>query len=57
LPKVAEWEQIAMKLVEYVELSAVKDIHSKEIAEMINSDVDKMLEKRRWILKRTSNEY
>jgi multiple sugar transport system substrate-binding protein len=56
LPKVAEWEQIAMKLVEYVELSAVKDIHSKEIAEMINSDVDKMLEKRRWILKRTSNE-
>ncbi len=55
LPKVAEWEQIAMKIVEYVELSAVKNIPSEEVAKLINSDVDKMLEKRRWILKRTSS--
>jgi len=56
LPKVAEWEQIAMKIVEYVEVSASHDIPSEQIARKLNSDVDKILEKRRWILKQISKD-
>ncbi len=50
LPKVAEWEQIATKLMEYVELSAVKDIPTPQIIKLLNKEVDKILEKRRWII-------
>lgn len=54
-PKVAEWEQIAMKLIEFVELAAVTDIPTIKILNSLEKEVNRILEKRRWIVKHIAN--
>ncbi len=52
-PKVAEWEQIATKMMEFVELASLRNVPTIEIINSLNKEVDKILEKRRWIVKHT----
>lgn len=50
-PKIAEWEQIVFsKLQQYVELAARNVLTVKEALKRLDSDVDIILEKRRWML-------
>jgi len=55
LPKVAEWEQIAAKIMEYVEFSALRNVRTSEVIESLNREVNRILQKRRWIVKRVLN--
>ncbi len=51
-PKVPEWEQISMKVADYAE-SAVRGAMSPDSALVaLDRDVDRILEKRRWLLAR-----
>lgn len=53
-PKVPEWESIAMRLQEHAE-RAVRGVTPPESAlAALDRDVDRMLEKRRWLLERAS---
>ena len=50
-PKIPEWEQIVFsKLQQYVELAARNVLTVKEALKRLDSDVDIILEKRRWML-------
>jgi multiple sugar transport system substrate-binding protein len=52
-PKIPEWEQIAFaKVIEHVERAANLRIADKEILHALDRDVDRILEKRRWIMQR-----
>jgi multiple sugar transport system substrate-binding protein len=52
MPRVPEWEQIAQKLVEDLE-PAVRGRESvSEALARLDADVDRILEKRRWMLSR-----
>lgn len=52
LPRVPEWEQIAQKLWEDLE-AAIRGRQTVPVAlQTVDSDVDRILEKRRWILAR-----
>ena len=51
-PKVPEWEQIAMKVQEYSEIASMKRMNVTETLEALDREVDKILEKRRWMLER-----
>ncbi len=52
-PKVPEWEQIAFaKVQQYVELVVRGAMTVDEAAKNLDKDVDKILEKRRWLLTR-----
>ncbi|MBL7025816.1 MAG: sugar ABC transporter substrate-binding protein [Candidatus Marinimicrobia bacterium] len=51
-PQVPEWEQIAMKLQQYLEYVVFGQWTSKEAMELLDQDVNKILEKRRWLLSR-----
>jgi multiple sugar transport system substrate-binding protein len=49
-PKITEWEQIAFsKLQQYAELAARGAMPIDEALNSLNKDVDKILEKRRWL--------
>jgi multiple sugar transport system substrate-binding protein len=50
LPQVPEWEQIAIKLQAYVEYVATNTLTVEEALRRFDGDVDRMLEKRRWLL-------
>lgn len=52
-PKVPEWEQIAMKVQEYSEIASMKRMNVTETLEALDREVDKILEKRRWMLERS----
>lgn len=50
LPQVPEWEQIVIKLQAYVEFVASNAMSVEEATRRLDRDVDRMLEKRRWLL-------
>ncbi|HXG00498.1 MAG TPA: sugar ABC transporter substrate-binding protein [Bacteroidota bacterium] len=50
MPKTPEWEQIAQKVREYVELVSMNRMPVEEATQALDRDVDLMLEKRRWML-------
>jgi multiple sugar transport system substrate-binding protein len=50
-PKIPEWEQIAFaKVQQYAELAARNVISVEEALRRLDKDVDRILEKRRWIV-------
>ncbi len=49
-PKIAEWEQIAVKIQEHLERVIFGQVTMEEMARQLNRDVDRILEKRRWLL-------
>ena len=49
-PTIPQWEQIAMKVQDYAELAARKKMTVDESLEALDRDVDRILEKRRWML-------
>ncbi|MFH0989683.1 MAG: sugar ABC transporter substrate-binding protein [bacterium] len=50
-PKIPEWEQIAMKLQEYAEIAAQPERLDNEILKELDREIDRILEKRRWLYK------
>lgn len=50
MPKTPEWEQIAQKVREYVELVTMDRLTVEQATTQLDRDVDVMLEKRRWML-------
>lgn len=50
LPQVPEWEQIVIKLQLYVEHIATNTMTVDEALRRFDSDTDRMLEKRRWLV-------
>ncbi len=52
LPKITEWEQIAFsKIQQYAEYAARRKMTIDEALKHLDADVNKILEKRRWLLK------
>jgi multiple sugar transport system substrate-binding protein len=52
LPRVPEWERIATKVFEYGEAAARGRLTVEQALAALDADVDRILEKRRWILAR-----
>jgi multiple sugar transport system substrate-binding protein len=51
-PKIAEWEQIAFsKIQQYAEIAARGVMKPDEALKALDTEVDRILEKRRWLLK------
>ena len=56
-PKVPEWEQIAFaKVQQYAEIVVRGAMTIDQALANLDKDVDKILEKRRWLLSRTKSE-
>ncbi|MCP5425558.1 MAG: sugar ABC transporter substrate-binding protein [Gammaproteobacteria bacterium] len=53
LPRIPEWERIAQKIAQYAESTIRGSLTSEEALTALNKDVDRILEKRRWLLQRT----
>ncbi len=51
-PKIAEWEQVAVKLQEYLELVIFDRLTLNDAVTKLNQDVDRILSKRRWMMQR-----
>ena len=51
-PKTAEWEQVAVKIQEHLEKVIFKKVSLEEAVKNLNHDVNRILEKRRWLLSR-----
>jgi multiple sugar transport system substrate-binding protein len=51
-PKVPEWEQIAMKLQDRVETMVLGHAAPDTVLQVLDREVDRMLEKRRWLAAR-----
>jgi multiple sugar transport system substrate-binding protein len=51
-PKIPEWERIAAKVGEYTEAAVRGDMTGDEALAALDGDVDRLLEKRRWLLER-----
>ena len=51
-PKIAEWEQIAVKIQQHLETVIFGRSSLEEAISALNRDVDHILEKRRWLLSR-----
>ncbi|MBN1155475.1 sugar ABC transporter substrate-binding protein [candidate division KSB1 bacterium] len=49
-PKISEWEQVAVKIQEHMETAIFGKSSLEQSIERLNRDVDKILEKRRWLL-------
>lgn len=49
-PKIPEWEQVALKIQQYVEMAVYGTISPSEMGVKLNNEVDKILAKRRWLL-------
>lgn len=49
-PTIPQWEQIAMKVQDYAELAARNRMSTQEALRALDRDVDRILEKRRWML-------
>lgn len=52
LPQVAEWEQIVIRLQIYVEYIATQTMTVDEALKKFDTEVDQMLEKRRWLVEK-----
>lgn len=53
-PRVPEWERIADLLVRYAELAVRKHVDIDTALQRLDADVDRVLEKRRWLLQRST---
>jgi multiple sugar transport system substrate-binding protein len=51
-PKIPEWERIADKISQYSEAAVRGDLTAEAALAALNADVDALLEKRRWMLRR-----
>lgn len=51
-PKIPEWERIAEKIVHYADAAVRGSMTAEEALAGLNEDVDRILEKRRWLLLR-----
>lgn len=51
-PKIPEWERIAGKLAQYAEKAVRGELSEDEALTALDSEVDAILEKRRWLLER-----
>jgi multiple sugar transport system substrate-binding protein len=51
-PKIPEWERIAAKLAHYAERAVRGELSEDEALARLDADVDRILEKRRWLLKK-----
>jgi len=51
-PRIPEWEQIALKIQQHVEIMAYGKMSPVEVGERLNSEIDRLLEKRRWLLQK-----
>ncbi len=49
-PKIAEWEQVAVKIQEYLEQVVFGRVSLEKAIANLNKDVDRILEKRQWLL-------
>lgn len=49
-PMIPQWEQIAMKVQDYAEIAARNTMTLEESLTALDRDVDRILEKRRWML-------
>lgn len=49
-PKIAEWEQVAVKIQEHLEQVIFRRMILEQAVVNLNKDVDRILEKRRWLL-------
>jgi len=49
-PKIAEWEQVAVKIQEHLEQVVFGRISLEQAVVNLNKDVDRILKKRRWLL-------
>ncbi len=54
-PKVPEWEFITSKIIDVSELSIRGGLSTDRALAMLDAQVDRILEKRRWILARTAH--
>ena len=55
-PKIPEWEQIAFaKVQQYAELAARNVMSVNEALKNLDKDVDRILEKRRWLVEKSTN--
>lgn len=52
LPLIPEWEQIYVKIQEHLELVIFEKTTLEEAVKRLNREVDRILEKRRWLLER-----
>ena len=52
LPKVPEWEQVAQKTLEYAERAIRGQMSDSATLRALDAEVDRILEKRRWLLER-----
>lgn len=50
MPKIAEWEQVAVKIQEHLEAVVLGRRTLEEAIPLLNRDLDAILEKRRWLL-------
>lgn len=55
LPQIAEWEQIVIRLQIYVEYIATKTMTVENALKQFDGEVDVMLEKRRWLVKKAES--
>jgi multiple sugar transport system substrate-binding protein len=53
LPQVPEWEQIALKIQQYAEIVSMDRMTVADALTALDREVDRILDKRRWILSRT----
>jgi multiple sugar transport system substrate-binding protein len=53
-PKIPEWERIASKITDYAEAAVRGDLTPDAALAALDHDVDALLEKRRWLLKRAA---
>jgi multiple sugar transport system substrate-binding protein len=51
-PKIAEWEQVAVKIQEHLEKAIFGKVKISGMVNNLNTDVNQILEKRRWMLAR-----
>ena len=54
-PPIPEWERIASRIAYYAELAVRQEINVDEALTALDRDVDRILEKRRWLLKREAS--
>jgi multiple sugar transport system substrate-binding protein len=51
-PRIPEWERIAARIAQYGEKAARGELPEEGALEALNRDVEMILEKRRWLLRR-----
>lgn len=54
-PKIPEWEQIALKIQQYVEYAVFGKMTLEEATRALDQEVNKILEKRRWLINKKSS--